>query len=480
MEASSSGRNGGLRGTRRNRVEEEMNRYTKYSDALLTDLYELTMAQAYWRAGVTSTATFSLFFRGYPRNRSYYVFAGLADILDYLEDLHFTSADIDYLRTLDRFDEQFLEYLTDLRFTGDVRSMREGAICFADEPVLEVRAPIIEAQMAETYVLNQATFQSTVATKASRVVHAAAGRSVVDFAARRTQGTDAAMKVARVGYLAGYQATSNVKAGAVYGIPVVGTMAHSFIMAFDSEIEAFRAFTHAFPDYATLLVDTYDTLHGVQNAIEVGRELQGQGHVLRGVRLDSGDLAYLGKESRRMLDEAGFRDVGVFASGGLDEYEVDRLVREGTPIEGYGVGTKAGVSADAPYLDSAYKLVEYAERPVLKLSSKKQSLAGCKQVYRVFTRGGSYESDVVALLSEDPPVKGAVPLLDQVMTEGTRIGDPPALGVLRDAHAREIARLPSRYKALQNAPKYPVEISPRLKGLQREVVREVRDRELGE
>ncbi len=457
-----------------------MNRYSKFSDALLTDLYELTMAQAYWRAGVTDPATFSLFFRGYPRNRSYYVFAGLEDILDYLENFQFTSADIDYLRTLDRFGDEFIEYLAELRFTGDVRSMKEGTVCFGDEPVLEVRAPIIEAQIAETFLLNRATFQSTVATKASRVVHAAAGRSVVDFAARRTQGTDAAMKVARTGYLAGYQATSNVKAGAVYGIPVVGTMAHSFIMAFDSEIEAFRAYTHAFPDYATLLVDTYDTLRGVRNAIEVGRELESEGHVLRGVRIDSGDLAYLGREARKILDEEGFKDVGVFASGGLDEYEVDRLARDGTPFEGYGVGTKAGTSADAPYLDSAYKLVEYAGRPVLKLSSKKQSLAGCKQVYRTYSRDGSYEKDTIALISEDPPSKNAKPLLEDVMTEGARIGDSPALNDLREEHAQEFTRLPPRYKALQSAPRYPVEVSPRLKGLQREVVREVRDRELGE
>ncbi len=451
-----------------------------YSEALLTDLYELTMGQAYWRSGVTGQATFSLFFRGYPRNRSYYVFAGLEDALGYLERFHFTDADIEYLRSLDRFDEEFLSYLADLRFTGDVRSMREGTLCFADEPVLEVRAPIIEAQLMETYLLNQVSFQSTMATKASRVVHAALGRSVADFAARRTHGTDAALKVARSGFLTGYASTSNVKAGAVYGIPVVGTMAHSFIMAFDNELEAFRAFTHAFPDYATLLVDTYDTLRGVRNAIEVGRELESVGHVLRGVRIDSGDLALLGRESRRILDEAGFKEVGIFVSGGLDEYEVDRLTRENTPIEGFGVGTKAGTSADAPYLDSAYKLVEYESRPVLKLSSKKQSLAGCKQVFRVFNNGGMFEKDVISLLGEDPPPGDARPLLVDVMAEGAMVGAHPALVDLRNEHAREMGKLPSRYKALINAPKYPVEISAKLKGLQKEVVRDVRDRELGE
>jgi nicotinate phosphoribosyltransferase len=455
-------------------------RMERFSDALLTDFYELTMAQAFWRSGVTGQATFSLFFRGYPRNRSYYVFAGLEDILQYLEGFHFTDEDIEYLKRLERFDQGFIEFLADLRFTGDVRAMREGEVCFADEPVLEVRAPVVESQIVETYLLNQATFQSTMATKASRVVHAAQGRSVADFAARRTQGTDAAMKVARAGYLAGYNATSNVKAGAAYGIPVVGTMAHSFIMAFDSEIEAFRAFTHAFPDYATLLVDTYDSLRGVKNAIEVGKELAQRGHVLRGVRLDSGDLAYLGREARKLLDAAGFTDVGVFASGGLDEYEVDRLVREKTPIEGYGVGTKAGVSADAPYLDSAYKLVEYESRPVLKLSSKKQSLAGCKQVFREYNGDGMMSKDVIALLGEAGPGQQARPLLEEVMQEGTRVAVPSTLDGLREVHAQEIARLPTRFRALSNAPRFPVELSPRLQELQHEVAREVRDRELGE
>ncbi len=452
----------------------------RFSEALLTDLYELTMAQAYWRSGVTSQATFSLFFRGFPRNRSYYVFAGLEDVLDYLERFHFVDADIEYLRTLNRFDEEFLAYLSDLRFTGDVRAMREGTLCFADEPVLEVRAPIIEAQIVETYLLNQVTFQSTIATKASRVVHAAQGRSVADFAARRTHGTDAATKVARSGYLAGYASTSNVKAGARYGIPVVGTMAHSFIMAFDTEIEAFRAFTHAFPDYATLLVDTYDTLRGVRNAIEVGKDLEREGHVLRGVRIDSGDLAHLAREARQLLDGAGFTGVGVFASGGLDEYEVDRLVREGSPIEGFGVGTRAGTSADAPYLDSAYKLVEYASRPVLKLSSKKQSLAGCKQVFRMQNDDGSFERDVIALLGETPPTNTAHPLLADVMTEGALVGAPASLDELRVFHTGQIARLPTRYKALMSAPRYPVDVSEKLRDLQTEVVRDVRDRELGE
>jgi nicotinate phosphoribosyltransferase len=276
-----------------------------YSNALLTDLYELTMGQAYWRSGVTGTATFSLFFRKYPSSRGYFVFAGLEHVLDYLESLRFSEDDLGYLESLEMFDRRFLKWLRNLRFTGDVRAMTEGTLFFVDEPVLEVRAPIIEAQIAETYLLNQVTLQSMLATKASRVVHAARGRNVVDFAARRAQGTDAANKAARAGYMVGYGGTSNVQAAAIYGIPPVGTMAHSFIMSFEREADAFRAYAHCFPDTTTLLVDTYDTLAGVKNAIEVAREMARSGNNLRAVRLDSGKLADLAFKSRRLLDEAG-------------------------------------------------------------------------------------------------------------------------------------------------------------------------------
>ncbi|MGH2544328.1 MAG: nicotinate phosphoribosyltransferase, partial [Ardenticatenaceae bacterium] len=366
------------------------------SIGLFTDLYELTMAQAYWKSGVTADAVFSLFFRNYPPNRAYFVFAGLEDILDYLESLRFTENDIEHLRNRKIFEDAFLDYLSRLRFTGSARAMPEGSIFFADEPVIEVTSPVVEAQLIETFLVNQANLQTVLATKASRVMHAARGKAVVDFAARRTHGTEAASKLARVGYMVGFASTSNVLAGGLYDIPISGTMAHSFVTAFDDEIDAFRAYALAFPDSTTLLVDTYDTLEGVRKAIDVAREMEGRGHRLRAVRLDSGDLLDLSLKTREMLDAAGLHDVQVFASGGLDEFQVDELLSAGAAIDGFGVGTLVGVSADAPWTDCAYKLVEYDGRPVLKLSSGKQTLPGPKQVHRFRDSQGCYERDVIS------------------------------------------------------------------------------------
>ena len=336
--------------------------------ALFTDLYELTMAQAYWQSGETAQATFSLFVRSYPPDRGYFVLGGVQDSLDYLEDLRFSEDETRYLRSLDLFESSFLEFLAGLRFTGVVRAMDEGTIFFANEPVIEVTAPIIEAQIVETYLLNQVNLQSVLATKAARVVHAAPGRLVVDFAARRAHGAEAANKFARVSYMAGFAGTSNVLAGRLYGIPVFGTMAHSFVEAFPREEQAFRSYAESFPDSSTFLVDTYDTLEGVRKAIPLATDMKRRGHPLRAVRIDSGDLLDLSTRARKILDEAGLQDVQIFASGGLDDFAVDELLRTGAPIGGFGVGTKVGVSADAPWTDCAYKLVEYRGRPTLKLS----------------------------------------------------------------------------------------------------------------
>ena len=268
------------------------------SFGLFTDLYQLTMAEAYWQSGKTERATFSLFFRKYPPNRAYFVFAGLADVLEYLADFRFTPTDIDFLRSLGRFRTDFLDYLQRTRFSGDVRAMPEGTVCFADEPVMEVTAPVIEAQLVETYAINQIHLQSVLATKASRVRYAAGEKQVVDFGARRAHGADAANKLARVSYLAGFAGTSNTMAAAIYKIPLYGTMAHSFIACFESEIEAFRRYAEAFPDSSTFLVDTYGSVGGVKNAITVAREMRAGGHQLRAIRLDSGDLVELSKQAR--------------------------------------------------------------------------------------------------------------------------------------------------------------------------------------
>jgi nicotinate phosphoribosyltransferase len=444
--------------------------------ALFTDLYELTMAQAYWQSGQTATATFSLFVRKYPPDRAYFVFAGLADVLDYLEGLRFAPDDIDYLRSLNRFDEEFLRYLGRLRFTGSVRAMAEGVLFFINEPVIEVSGPVVEAQLAETFVVNQINLQTILATKAARVTHAARGRQLIDFAARRTHGVEAANRLARACHLAGFDGTSNTMAGARYDIPVSGTMAHSYITSFESEIESFRHFARSFPDTSTFLVDTYDTLEGTKKAAIVAREMSKQGHHLRAIRLDSGDLLDLSRKARALLDEAGLPQVQIFASGGLDEFEVDQLVRAGAPIDAFGVGTKVGVSADAPWTDCAYKLVEYAGRPVLKLSAKKQTLPGPKQVFRYRDPGGTFLRDVIGCAGESP--EGAETLLAEVMREGKRLRPDPTLEELRQRFRQEFARLPPRHKALRSPELYEVQISQRLEELRRKVVEETKQREL--
>ena len=345
--------------------------------ALLTDLYQLTMAQSYWREGMLEPAVFDLFVRRLPPGRNYLVACGLEQALEYLEALRFDNRDLAYLDSLGKFSPGFLDYLARFRFTGDVHAMAEGTVAFANEPLLEVIAPLPEAQLVETYLLNQLSYQTLVAAKASRIVTAAAGAAVVDFGLRRAHGTDAGMKAARAAYIAGVDATSNVLAGARYGIPVSGTMAHSYVLAHDSELEAFRAFTETYPD-TVLLVDTYDTLGGVAQVVRLAREL-GEAFQVRAIRLDSGDLGALAGAARTILDDAGLGGVEIFASGDLDEHRIASLVAAGAPIDGYGVGTRMGTSADAPYLNCAYKLVAYAGRPRMKLSEQKATLPCRKQ-----------------------------------------------------------------------------------------------------
>ena len=445
--------------------------------ALFTDLYQLTMAQAYLQSGTTGSATFSLYFRSYPPDRAYFVLGGVEDALDYLEGLRFTGDDLDYLASLDLFDEGFLGHLAGLRFTGDVRAMREGSIFFAGEPVMEVTAPIIEAQIVETCLLNQVNLQTILATKASRVVRAARGKAVVDFAARRTQGAEASNKLARAAYMVGFAGTSNVLAGKMYGIPVFGTMAHSFIEAFESEEEALFAYARSFPDSSTFLVDTYDTPGGAEKAAAVAAAMTSEGHSLQAIRLDSGDLLELAVRSREILDRAGLPGVRIFASGGLDEFEVDRLLSEGAPIDGFGVGTKVGVSQDAPSSDCTYKLVEYDGRPTLKLSTDKATLPSPKQVYRFVDRQGRYERDVIALASEQPP-SGGSPLLGEAMAGGRRVRDGEPLGESRRRFAVEFDRMPVELRSLRPAEEYAVGTSDELASLAQSVAAEVRAREL--
>ena len=431
--------------------------------ALLTDLYELTMAQSYFHNGVLSPATFSLFIRHYPKDRSYFVSAGLEDVLRYLEGLRFTQEDLDYLSSTDIFAQDFLDYLSLLRFSGNVWAIPEGRLFFRDEPILEVTAPIVEAQIVETFLINQINLQTIVATKASRCVWAARGRPLVDFSLRRTQGIDAGMKVARASYIVGFQSTSNVLAGKAYGIPIAGTMAHSFVSSFEDELNAFRAFVRTFPDRSTLLIDTYDTIDGARKAALVGQEMRSSGQRLEGVRLDSGDMAALSLEVRKILDEAGLTSSSIFASGGLDEYEMEKLLDQEAKIDAFGVGTKMGVAADAPWSDMAYKLVQYQGRPVLKLSMGKVSLPGEKQVYRFWGEGKKLSHDVIALRDEESP--GGAPLLQPVMEKGKIVHSLASLKEVRKTFGEEFSRLPDQYKALREPPTYRVDLSQGLQDL---------------
>lgn len=443
---------------------------------LLTDLYQLTMAQSYFREQRMGEATFSLFIRSYPPNRGYFVSAGLQDVLDYLESFSFDAAALDYLASQNLFSDDFLHYLADLRFFGSVWAIPEGRVFFKNEPVIEVTAPIIQAQIVETFIINQVHLQSLIATKAARCVHAAGGRAVVDFALRRTHGTDAGMKVARASFLAGFAGTSNVKAGQRYGIPLVGTMAHSFVTSFAREIDAFRAYVASFPNNTILLIDTYDTLEGARNAVLVADEMTGRGNQLIGVRIDSGDLAKLAVEVRRILDAGGHRSVKIIGSGGLDEFDLDHFFKHNIPYDSYGVGTKMGVSADAPWSDIAYKLVEYDGRPVLKLSHGKVSWPGKKQVFRMSDDGGRPSRDVIGLRDEQIPGE---PLLKEFMRGGARMATDPSLTEIRRVFAGDFAAFPDRVKAIRKPDSYPVEFSARLTALSEETTEKINRGETG-
>jgi nicotinate phosphoribosyltransferase len=424
---------------------------------LLVDLYELTMGESYVREGLAEReATFSLFFRTLPSGWGYALAAGLEDALRYLEGLRFGDEELAFLEETGRFSSGFLDRLSRLRFSGTVRALPEGTPVFPNEPLLEVTAPLLEAQIVETMVLNEVHLQTLIASKAARSVDAAAGALLVDFSLRRTHGGEAGLKVARASYLAGFDATSNVLAGRRYGIPIAGTMAHSYVEAFADETEAFRAFARAYPDNAILLVDTYDTIEGTRRALVVAEELAAEGHRLRGVRLDSGDLATLSRSVRALLDDAGFSDAMVFVSGGLDEREIARLLAEGAPIGGFGVGTKMGVSADSPFLDMVYKAVELDGRRVLKLSEGKATLPGRKQVWRV-RDGDRARYDLLAL--EGSPREGD-PLLVEVMSEGRATWSEP-LERARERARSGRASLPESVRGLEAEP-YPVRIDPEL------------------
>ena len=428
------------------------------SPALLTDLYQLTMLQAYEEEGMRETAVFSLFVRRMPPQRNYLLACGLDDVLDYLEAVRFDRAALDYLATLGRFSDRFLQRLERFRFSGDVLALPEGMPVFANEPILEVAAPLPEAQFIETAVMNLVHHQTVIASKAARVLEAAQGRSIVDFGLRRMHGLHAGLGAARAAYIAGIDGTSNVAASQCYGIPPSGTMAHSYVQAHDDEADAFRAFARLYPG-TVLLVDTYDTIAGVHTVAALSRELGAEFRV-GAIRLDSGDLQALAVEARQILDAAGLPHVRIVASSSLNEDLIAALVRGGAPIDIFGVGTEMGVSRDAPTIDIVYKLVEYAGRGRLKLSPGKPVLPGRKQVYRV-ERDRLAQRDIVA--RHDERLDGR-PLLEPVMIAGARAAaGRTSLADARERCRRELARLPAHIRALAPAqPPYAVDISEAL------------------
>ncbi len=427
--------------------------------ALVTDLYELTMAAAYQAQGIEHEATFELFVRRLPDQRRFLVAAGLDDALAGLEGLGFAEDEVDYLAGLDVFPAPFIGRLADLRFTGEVWAVPEGEAVFAGEPIVRITAPLVEAQLVETFLLNAISSHTMVASKAARVAIACGDRAFVDFSARRDHGVDAAMAAARGAWICGAAGTSLVAAGQRWGIPLSGTMAHSFVMSFDDERDAFRAYARSFPQRAVLLIDTYDTVDGARNAAEVAHEVAGEGIDISGVRLDSGDIGSLAVEVREVLDAAGLHDVQILASGDLDEHRIAALLANGAPIDAFGVGTQLGTSADAPALGAIYKLVDDANGPKMKLAEGKVTLPGRKQVWRFHDR------DVLGLHDDEAP--GGRPLLAHVMGGGRRLGPPEPLAAVRERCVATLAALPPHLRSLEPAsdPQWPVDVSDGLQAL---------------
>jgi nicotinate phosphoribosyltransferase len=440
---------------------------------LCTDLYELTMARGYFETGKNPVATFDVLVRSLPKNRSYLLAAGLEQALDFLEALSFSDEDIGYLQSLPAFGEaskDFWDYLRGFRFSGDVRTLPEGTVFFPNEPVLSVTAPLIEGQIAETALVSILNLQSMVATKAERVVRAARGRGVVDFGARRAHGPAAALYTARASYIGGCTGTSYVEAGKRFNIPVIGTMAHSWVLAFPSEQESFRAYADVFPENVVLLIDTYDVRDGARHAARVGK-------LLKGVRLDSGDLLKDSKTVRRILNRAGLGEAKIIGSGDLNEFKIAKMLNDGAQFDLFGVGTHMVVSMDQPTLATNYKLVEINEagtpRYRAKFSEAKATLPGRKQVYRFRDARGIFDSDEITL-ADEPPLDAAEPLLSPVMAKGKRLTASPSLEEIRRRVAEQCKALPENLLELQGKGRYRVTLSRSLRELTRKLKEEAR------
>ena len=429
------------------------------SSPLLTDLYQLNMIEAYLARGETRTAVFELFVRKLPRRRGFLMAAGLEQALEFLEGLRFSSDEIGWLKSTGRFSARTLAYLSDLRFTGNVHAMPEGTIFFANEPILRVTAPLPEAQLVETRLINLVHFQSLIASKAARMVLDAPGKQLVDFGFRRAHGAEAGLLAARASYIAGFTGTATVLAAKLFDIPVFGTMAHSYIEAHDSETVAFERFAHARPEGLVFLIDTYDTEAAARKVVALAPRLKASGISVSGVRLDSGDLIALSKSVRRILDEGGLADVTIFASGGLDEDQLMAMAKANAPIDGFGIGTSLTTSSDAPALDCAYKLQEYAGLPRRKHAQDKATLPGRKQVWRRYGSDGRMSGDMLSLENDNQDGEALIHL---VMQAGKLVSPSQTLNEIRKHAARELRLLPTQLRELEPGATYPVQVGEAL------------------
>ena len=429
---------------------------------LLTDLYELNMVQAYLDRGEDAEAVFEFFVRRLPARRGFLLAAGLDDAITYLETLHFSAAEIDWLKSTKRFRQNLLDYLADFRFTGDVHAIPEGSVCFAGEPLIRITAPLPQAQLIESRLINILHFQTLIASKAARMVLAAPGKILSDFGLRTAHGAEAGLFSARASYLAGFAGAANVLAGEQYGVPIVGTMAHSFVQVHGDEMQAFENFARARPEGVILLIDTYDTEAGARKVVELAPRLKADGIAVRGVRIDSGDLTASARKVRGILDDGGLRDVVILVSGGITEDVLQAMMKAGAPIDGFGIGVNLAASVDVPALDCAYKLQEYAGKPKRKLSEGKATWPGRKQVWRAYGADGRMGGDILSLETDRQPGEA---LIVPVMRAGKRIAHSPTLAQIRERAARELARLPEPLRRLETGFEYPVKIADALKAL---------------
>ena len=436
------------------------------TSALLTDLYQLNMMQAYLDRGETKTAVFEFFVRKLPRERGFLIAAGLEQVLEFLAELRFTPEELEWLASSGRFGKNLIDYLAGLRFTGAIHAMPEGTVFFPDEPILRVTAALPEAQLVETRLINLLQFQSMIAAKAARMVLAAPGKRLVDFGLRRAHGAEGGFLAARASYIAGFAGTATVLADKEFGIPIFGTMAHSYIQVHDDEAEAFENFARARPKNLTLLIDTYDTEAAARKVVALAPRLKAAGISIGAVRLDSGDLITLSKTVRRILDEGGLRHVTIFASGGIDETVIANIIRSRAPIDGFGIGSSLTTSYDAPGLDCAYKLEEYAGLPRRKRSAGKATWPGRKQVWRRFGADGRMAGDILSLENDD---QAGEPLIELIMQGGKRVAPAPLLAEIRARAARDLQRLPEPLRRLEPGASYPVEVSEALRRLAAEV-----------